>query len=272
LLTSQDKKFNVKLVDAGQSADIRLAVLRENAIAGAAADATDQPALWFLPASGDVTLRDGSRPPLIIIHPDDRAKLAAATNDNLTTIFRATSLSRLAAASDYRPEDVSVEFLIKRQTSGNMEPLQAASVPRVSPGDEVHVLARNQSRKLIDINVLYVGSDFSITHIVAERLVAGATLEEGLLAFTDSSFGMERMIAVLTEAPAQSELEDLSFLAQGGVPQQRRGVGDGQPGFSDMLRDIGMAPSTRSVMKLGDSGGSKGAVMIFPIETVRPAA
>ena len=78
------------------------------------------------------------------------------------------------------------------------------------------------------------------------------------------------MIAVLTEAPAQSEMEDLSFLGQGGVPQQRRGVGDSQPGFSDMLRDIGVAPSTRSVMKLGDSGGSKGAVMIFPIETVRP--
>ena len=96
-----------------------------------------------------------------------------------------------------------------------MEPLQAASVPRVSPGDEVHVLARNQSTKLVDINVLYVGSDYSITHIVAERLVAGATLEEGLLAFTDSSFGMERMIAVLTEAPAQSEMEDLSFLAPG---------------------------------------------------------
>jgi len=272
LLASKDKKFNVTLVDPGQGADIRLAVLRENAIAGAAADATDQPALWFLPASGDVTLRDGSRPPLVIIHPDDRAKLAAATNDNLTTIFRATSLSRLAAASDYRPDEVSVEFLIKRQTSGDMEPLQAASVPRVSPGDEVHVLAKNQSNKLVDINVLYVGSDYSITHIVAERMVAGATLEEGLLAFTDSSFGMEQMIAVLTEAPAISEMEDLSFLAQGGVPQQRRGIGDGQPGFSEMLRDIGMAPSTRSAMKLGDSGGSKGAVMIFPIETVRPAA
>ena len=269
LLASPDKKFNIALVDAGQSADIRLAVLRENAIA---ADATDQPALWFLPASGDVTLRDGSRPPLVIIHADDRAKLATAVNDNLTTIFRATSLSRLAAASDYRPEEVSVEFLIKRQPSGETEPLQAASVPRVSPGDEVHVLAKNQSTKLVDINVLYVGSDYSITHIVAERLVAGATLEEGLLAFTDASFGMERMIAVLTEAPAQSEMEDLSFLAQGGVPQHRRGVGDGQPGFSDMLRDIGMAPSTRSVMKLGNGGGSKGAVMIFPIETVRPAA
>jgi hypothetical protein len=270
LLAGKDKKFNVVLVDPGQSADIRLAVLRENAIADAAADATDQPALWFLPASGDVTLRDGSRPPLVIIHKDDRAKLSAVVNDNLTTIFRATSLSRLAAASDYRPDEVSVEFLIKRQPTGAMEPLLAASVPRVSPGDQVHVLAKNQSTKLVDINVLYVGSDYSIAHIVAERMVAGATLEEGLLAFTDTSFGMERMIAVLTEAPAQSEMEDLSYLAQGGVPQQRRGVGDGQSGFSDMLRDIGMAPSTRSMMKLGDGGGSKGAVMIFPIETVRP--
>ena len=35
-----------------------------------------------------------------------------------------------------------------------------------------------------------------------------------------------------------------------------------------MLRDIGMAPATRSVMKLGDKGGTKGAVMIFPMETV----
>ena len=152
-----------------------------------------------------------------------------------------------------------------------MEPLLAASVPRVSPGDEVHVLAKNQSTKLRrHQRALCRQRLFDHPHR-RRALVAGATLEEGLLAFTDTSFGMERMIAVLTEAPAQSEMEDLSFLAQGGVPQQRRGVGDGQPGFSDMLRDIGLAPSTRSVMKLGDSGGSKGAVMIFPIETVRPA-
>ncbi|TIX60877.1 MAG: hypothetical protein E5V30_34805, partial [Mesorhizobium sp.] len=68
----------------GKRADLRLAVLRENAIAGAATDATDKPALWFLPASGDVTLKDGGRPPLIIIRPDNRAKLAEAAARNLT--------------------------------------------------------------------------------------------------------------------------------------------------------------------------------------------
>ncbi|UVK47440.1 caspase family protein [Mesorhizobium sp. AR07] len=268
LIASKDRRFNIGLVEPGQSADMRLAVLRENAIAGAAADASDQPALWFLPASGDVSLKDGSRPPLVIIHLDNRAKLADATANNLTTIFRATSLSRLAAASDYQPPGVSVEFTIKRKNNDAMEPLQASAVPRVLPGDEVHVLAKNQSTEIVDINVLYVGSDYSITPIVAERMVPGAKLEEGLLAFTDTSFGMERMIAVLTEAPPQSEMEDLSFLGQGGVPQRTRNAGDGQPGFSDMLRDVGLAPSTRSAMKLGDKGGSRGAVMIFPMETV----
>ena len=52
--------------------------------------------------------------------------------------------------------------------------LQASAVPRVSPGDEVHVLAKNSSDQLVDINVLYVGSDYSITHIVAERLAPQA--------------------------------------------------------------------------------------------------
>ena len=271
LATGKKSGFHIELVEPGKSADLRLAVLRENAIAGAAADAADKPALWFLPASGDVTLKDGGRPPLIIIHPDDPAKLAEAAARNLTTIFRATGLSRLAAASDYRPEEVSVEFEIRRQGGDALEPLQASTVPRVSPGDEVHIRARNDSDKYVDINVLYVGSDFSITHIVAERLAPAngspdAGLREGLLAFTDSSFGMERMIAVLTEAPPQSEKEDLSFLAQGGVPSATRAVGGS--GFSDMLTDIGMAPSTRSVMKLADRSGPKGAVMIFPMETV----
>ncbi len=78
-------------------------------------------------------------------------------------------------------------------------------------------------------------ADYSITHIDAQRLVAGANLiEEGLLAFTDSSFGMERMIAVLTEAPPLSEIEDLKFLEQGGVPPATRAVG-GPPASPNML-------------------------------------
>ncbi|MER9997514.1 caspase family protein [Mesorhizobium sp. M0051] len=266
LATAKETGFNIEVVEPGKGAELRLAVLRENALTGADKNATDKPALWFLPASGDVTLKEDSKPPLIIIHMDDRQKLVDATTRNLRTIFRATGLSRLAAASDYKPEDVDVQFQVKRRDKDGLEPLQASVVPRVSPGDEVHVLAKNSSDLLVDINVLYVGSDYSITHIVAERLAPQATLEEGLLAFTDTSFGMERMIAVLTEAPPESEEQDLSFLAQDGVASATRGMGSAS--FSDMLTDLGMAPATRSVMRLADKGGPKGAVMIFPMETV----
>ncbi|MBX3577357.1 MAG: caspase family protein [Rhizobiaceae bacterium] len=264
---SDEKLFSIQLVEPGAEADLRLAVLRENAIEGAADDATDQPSLWFLPPSGDISLKDGSRPPLVAVYTDDAEKVEKGVSDNLLKIFRATGLSRLAAGSDYKPDQVSVEFQIRRVVPDTMEPLQEAVVPRVNPGDEVHIVAKNLSNKIVDINILYVGSDYSITHIDAQRLVAGASIEEGLLAFTDSSFGMERMIAVLTEAPPLSEIEDLRFLAQDGVPPATRSAG-GPEGFTDMLRNLGGAPATRSAMKLGDKGGAKGAVMIFPLETV----
>lgn len=268
----QDKHFDIELVEPGAEADIRLAVMRETDLdmavgAPVTAGIRTTPVLAFLPASGELVARSGQKPPLVVIDTANEERLATGTGDNLTKIFRATSLSRLAAASDYQPDQVSVQFRIKREDKDEMEPLEAAAVPLVSPGDEVHILAENKSTKLVDINILYVGSDYSITHIDSQRLVQGAKVEEGLLAFTDGSFGMERMIAVLTEAPPMSEIEDLSFLQQGGVPALTRSAG-ATNSFSDLLQDIGNAPGTRSAMKLGDKGGSKGAVMIFPLENM----
>jgi hypothetical protein len=266
LAADKEARFRIQLVEPGAEADLRFAVLRENAITNAALDASDKPALWFLPASGDISTT-GNRPPLVAIDLTNPEKLKKGTGDNLLTIYRATSLSRLAVASDYKPTEVTVEFRILRADTGKEDTLVEASVPFVKPGDQVHISAKNLSSKLVDINVLYIGSDYSISHMTAQRLEKNSGINEGLLEITDSSFGMERMIAVLTEAPAQSEIEDLSFLQQTGVPPTFRNIG-GPAGFSDMLRDIGLAPATRAAMKLGDKGGNKGAVMIFPMETV----
>jgi hypothetical protein len=260
LAAELDKGFNIGLVEPGGEADLRLAVL-------AGPQGANEPALYFLPPSGEISSGNGQKPPLVVIHKSQPERLAKSAADNLVKIFRATSLSRLAAASDYRPDEVGVKFMIKRQGKEELEPLEAASVPVVQPGDQVHILAENNSPKLVDINILYVGSDYSITHIDAQRLVSGARIEEGLLEFSDSSFGMERMIAVLTEAPPMSEVEDLSFFGQPGVAQVTRSAGV-RAGFADMLADIGMAQETRSVLKLGDKGGARGAVLIFPMETV----
>jgi hypothetical protein len=273
LVADPKKKFNVELVNPGEEADVRLAVLREQdvpgavaATAGVSADAGNGAALFFLSSTGELSLENGRRPPLVAIDTANGEKLQKGTRANLETIFRATSLSRLAAASAASTNSVTVSFKIKRAETGEFEVLDGSTVPIVHPDDEVHIQAENVSDKLFDINILYVGSDYSITHIDAQRLAAKAKVDEGLLAFTDSSFGIERMVAVITEAPPLSEVEDLSFLAQGGVPPATRAVGE--PGaFSNILSDIGLAPSTRSAMKLGDKGGQEGQVLIFSLET-----
>ena len=268
LAANPEKRFNIQLVDAGADADLRLAVLRENEVEEATADATANPALWFLPPSGKIAANDGSKPPLVAIDLANPKKLSDATAVNLQKIFRATSLARLSVASDYKPDQVSVNFLIKRENKDGMEPMDGSAVPYVNPGDQIHILAENKSAKRVDINVLYIGSDYSITHITAQRLESGSKLEEGLLAFTDESFGLERMVAVLTEAPAGSETEDLSFLEQGKVPSATRAAG--QPSaFSSMLGQIAEVPSTRgaAAFKVNDGGGPKGGVMIFGVET-----
>ncbi len=268
LAAAEDKRFNVEFVEPGAEADLRLAVFRESDVKDAPEGASTDAALWFLPASGEVSLENGRRPPLIVIDKANRKKLSSAANDNLQKIFRATALSRLSVASGEQPKDVSVRFEIKRTADGSMEALSEASVPAVTPGDQVHIVAENNSRGLIDINVLYLGSDYSITHMDSQRLVSGARIEEPLLAFTDQTFGIERMIAVVTEAPPLSEVEDLSFLEQGKVPTATRSAGEGVPSdFASALTDIGLAPATRSALKLKDQSGPKNAVMIYPIET-----
>ena len=268
LAAAPGSSFRIRLVSPGEEADLRFAVARESAFPGAPQDAPRTPALFFLPPSGEIPAGSANRPPRVAVEPGGRDRLAEAIAANLTTIFRATGLSRLASASDYHPEDVSVQFQIRRENQDALLPLEAATSPLLHPGDEVHVSASNKSTRPVDLNILYVGSDYAIEPIAAERLVPGAVLETGLFRVTDASFGSERMIAVLTEAPPQSEVEDLSFLKQGGVPLATREAGEAG-GFASLLTAIGLAPATRSVLKLGKkkNGAAKGAVMIYPMQT-----
>src|SRR5690606_41672575 len=152
------------------------------------------------------------------------------------TIFRATSLARLSAASDFRAEEVSVNFKILSDETGETAPLKPGDVPIVHPDAQGHIEAVTGSSKPVDINVLYIGSDYSISHMYAERLHGGSQIDIPLLAFTDESYGMERMVVVLSEALPQTPVEDLAFLEQIGVRSLDTGGGGG--GISDLLRDI----------------------------------
>lgn len=271
--------INLRLVPAKDHADVKLVVMSESDIGTLVARATGgvgvrpasldvEPRIWLLPPSAELSLEGGRRAPSLSVSGASVDEIAEKLAENLVTIFRATSLSRLSAASDFSSDDFTVNFKIKRQETDGAEALLPGVVPVVHPDDQVHLEARNGSSRPIDINVLYIGSDYSIGHMYAERLHSGNEITVPLLAFTDTSFGVERMVVVLSEAAPQTPVEDLSFLEQVGVRQQTRAAGAGPGGFSDLLRDVAGAPATRGAARIGDSSRAKGSVMIFPMENV----
>ena len=278
----EEKKapVNLRLVDANQAADLKLAVMSEMDVGIMIADQGGddvasraslgtEPRVWLLPPSAELSLDEGRRAPSLPIDADNLDAMADQLTENLVLIFRATNVSRLAAASDFRNEEFTVNFKIKRQEAAATEALTPGTVPIVHPDDQVHLEARNGSSKPVDINVLYIGSDYSISHMYAERLHGGSEVDIPLLAFTPSSYGIERMVAVLSEAVPQSPVEDLSFLEQIGVRQATRAAGVGAASFGDLMRDIAGAPATRGAARLGEQAeGAKGAVMIFPMENL----
>ena len=263
-----DNKTPLKLrvVEPGASADIRFAVMRESDVPGASGDASKEPALWLLPPSGEISLEEGRRPPSMFTA--DAEKLGARLSDDLVVISRAMNLSRLAGASDFRRGDVSVTFSIQRADEDELTPIEAGNVPILHPGDSIFVSAKNDSRRPVDLNVLYVGSDYTISSAEAPmRLHERDELSDtGLFTVSEGSFGNERLIAVLTEAEQQSPTLDLGYLAQKGVRQATRSAAAPE-GFAGLLDDIARAPATRDVKRFQDKRGSKGAVLVFPMET-----
>jgi len=286
IVASEETPVKLKLVPAGESADLKLAVLSEAEVAILVADAgagatsaklqkvatrgamiSEAPRLWLLPPTAEISLETGRRPPSIGFEGSTPDGLKSEIADSLVRVFRATNLARLASNSTFRPEEFEVGFKIRRSDMDEVEPLEAGTLPKVHPLDQVHLEARNDSSKAVDLNVLYIGSDYSISHMYAQRLHGGSAVDLPLLEFNDESYGIERMVVVLTEGSAISTVEDLSFLEQEGVRVMTRSASY-PDGFSGLLRDIGSAPATRGAARIGAGGGAKGAVMIFPLENM----
>lgn len=260
LVAAGKAPVNLAIVDPGQPADLRFAVLSEKDIDAKAAGT--EPLAWFLPPSGEVSLAEGLRPASLSFTAPTADKDPLA--ETLVKIYRATNLGRLSAANDFDPGTVDVSFTLKRK-DGSEVAIAAGEVPFARPGDIIHVNAGNGSGKAVDINVLYVGSDHSIGQMYVERLQNGAKVSEDILEFTADSFGIERMVVVLNEAAAGTNVEDLSFLEQTGTRSASRGAGSGD--LTDMLQEIGGGGATRGAMKIGAAKARKGAVIIVPVET-----
>lgn len=247
----------VRFVPAGAEADMRLAILP---------DSSRPDAVWFLPGAGYFSDGDAVSTPSIGTvgrSPDD---LAALIGDNVRRIARATNLLRIGAGMGVPGLDVAVSLRTRNASDQALRTLDAAAVPRLVPGDEVHVRAKNNSDGPVDINVLYVGSDYAISHFFAGRLQKGDVLQKGLFRITGTSLGRERVVLVISPARAQSIVEDLSFLAQDALPANR---GAAQSGLAGLLAEAGFGQTTRGAMALDDPDtGAGGDILQFEIDTV----
>lgn len=247
----------ISFVPAGApEADLRLAVLP---------DSPRPDAIWVLPETG--LAEDLATTPSVSTADKDAATLGATLADTLGAMAKAMNLMKMAGAVGADGLDVSVEMLTGPDKN-NLAPMPASGVPRLIPEDQVHVLAQNHMDIPVDVNVLYIGADWSISHWFSGRLQPGDTLKKGLFKISDAVLGQERMVVVMTPAAPQSPVEDLSFLAQDSLDLTRE-VTSG--GFRSALTEAGFGQTTRAAMALDEGEGDSGpgpAILQLELRTV----
>lgn len=254
--------LRLQWVEPGQPADIRLACCTSE---GADAEGV-QEQLWLLPSTGNLIATGANKTPSVIFKGKNDVQLKTAILDNLTRIARVINLLRVSQGMGAGSNSMEVMLKVKRKSDGMTRELPATSIPSLYPGDEVHLQAINTGRKPIDVNVLFVGSDYSISHWYKERIHPNGKLSQPLFRVNAESFGKERIIVVTNEAKPESELVDLSFLAQKALPKTR---GNAPSGVSALLQDAGFGGiKTRGVepMSSDDEGGTS-SIMQFMIDT-----
>lgn len=246
------------LVSAGSpEADLRLAVLP---------DSPRPDALWVLPATGLV--EDLATTPSVSTADKDAETLGLVLAETLGAMAKAINLMKLAGSVGHEGLDVDIQMLTGPSKT-ELSPLPASGVPRLVPEDQVHVVAENHMEIPVDVNVLYIGADWSITHWAAERLQPGDRLKRGLFKISDTVLGQERMVVVMTPATPQSPVENLSFLAQDAA-ELTRSAGITEPGFRDVLFEAGFGETTRAAMALDEAepGGPAPAMLQLELRTV----
>lgn len=234
----------LNFVKSTDEADLRLAVIP---------DSPRPDAIWVLPSTG--LAEDLGTTPSVSTADKNGETLAATLADTLTTIARAQNLLKLGAAVGSDGLDVEVELQTRTPEDRTLRPLAFAPVPTLLPDDEVHVLARNNTSGPVDVNVLYISADYSISHWFSGRLQPGDELKKGLFKITDTVLGQERMLVVVTPAKPQSPVEDLAYLAQDALDATRS---LGGTAFDAALSEAGFGVTTRGAIALTDESGDTG--------------
>jgi hypothetical protein len=272
----------IRFVEPGAEADLRLAVIP---------DSPRPDAVWILPATGLFEPARAAVTPSIATADKTVSELAQAMAETLAPMARTLNLMKLGAAAgggdlgvtaslyrmraeadwvqgpDGRYELARVELL-----PGTEAPLPAGTVPRLVPNDVIGLEAVNGGGQPVDVNVLYIGADYSITFMGNHRMLPGDRLKREYTIISPESFGRDRLVVIFTPAERQTAVEDLSFLAQDPLTMTRAVVGGAMAGLFD---EAGFGETTRGAVSLAGRTGTapaapSPAVLQFEIETVPP--
>jgi hypothetical protein len=277
LAIAQDPEMSrrIRFVTPGEEADLRLAVLP---------DSPRPDAVWILASTGTVALGpDGKVDPQALkqvpsISTGDKtgAELIAVVDDTFTRMARAINLMKIGAAAGGGTLAVKAELRRARfdpateeVEAGSRGLLDTGNVPRLVPDDVIGARLENTTDGPVDFNVLYVGSDYSVTFMGNGRLQPGDVLDEDYVLVTDAAYGRDRMVIVLSPAGEQDEVEDLSFLEQPALDTERGLLND----LESTLREAGFGETTRAAVSLkkkkaGDDPAKAPMILQFEIDTV----
>ncbi|ESZ62465.1 caspase family protein [Mesorhizobium sp. L103C120A0] len=242
----EDKSLplNLNLVSPGEEGALRLLVASESELYPGTLTGT-APRLWFLGADGRISSDPRLKPHSIGLEggiPDDRL---SQIKSNIAAVFRATSLSRLTEASPLGGGAADVTFSVSGEGQRTLAPFNA---PILKPGATIDIAVENLGARPVDVDVLLIGPDYSIRHMMGNRFQSMEKLPPTpIIGVAANSFGPRQVIVVAREVDPSSPQADLSFLEQVGV-RTRAGDTQGAQGLDDLLGSLANAPPTRSAL------------------------
>ncbi len=272
IATDATGQVKIALVEPGaEEADVRLAVMSNIELAqrdgSPAPTGSPSPMLVIMDDTIEATFeRIGAPPQMTFSASADGTPFESRLKDNLTAIYRAVGLSRLAGSSTFAPNAVDLRYHVQREGEDIVEPVGIDAPSNLWPGDGIYLEFANRTQAPVDLNVLYVETDYEIKLMCRTRIGAKESIFAPLIRLYEEDIGSERLVAVITEAKDRRQ-EDLAYLTQTGLTRSMELPSGGLGGLLMQLGD-GALERGGPLATAGDSDEPLGAIVAFPMTIV----
>jgi hypothetical protein len=265
-------QLKLAVVEAGAAeADVRLAVMSNVEAArrdgGPVPSGSPSPTLVIMDDTIAATFARLGTPPQMTFAPAaDGTPFESRLRDNLTAIYRAMGLARLAGASTFAPNDFELAWHVQRGGEEELEAIGTGAQTNLWPDDAIYLEFANSTQAPVDLNVLYLETDYEIKHVCRVRVGAKESMFEPLIQLFPEDVGSERLIAVITEARDRRQ-EDLAYLAQTGLTRAAELPAGGIAGLLAQLGD-GSLERGGLLTATAASKDPLGAIVALPMNIV----